>query len=220
MKSVLIAGASGMIGSLILKECLSSNEVENVVSLVRRKRNNSHTKLHEEIIDDFCDYSAQQALFKNIDVAFFCVGVYTGQVPDQEFKKITVDYAVSFGEALKNNSPHANLCLLSGAGADRTESSKTAFARYKGIAENSLSKLDLNFYAFRPGYIYPVTPRKEPNIWYRISRTLYPVIKLLGKNASITSSELAIAMFKVGMSGGEKEILENRDILEVLDAME
>ncbi len=209
-----------MVGSLILEECLSSNEIEKVVSLVRRKSNKSHPKLHEVIIDDFTDYSAQQALFNNIDAAFFCIGVYTGQVPDQEFKTITVDYAVSFGEALKNNSPDANLCLLSGAGADRTEKSKTAFARYKGIAENKISKLDLNFYAFRPAYIYPVTPRKEPNILYSISRAFYPLIKLFGKNASIRSSELAAAMFKVGMIGAEKEILENRDILEILDTIE
>lgn len=220
MKNVLIAGASGMIGSLILKECLSSDKIERVVSLVRRNSNNSHPKLHEECVDDFSDFSAHQPLFENIDAAFFCIGVYTGQVPDKEFKTITIDYAISFAQTLKNNSPDANLCLLSGAGADRTEKSKTAFARYKGMAENSISKLDLNFYVFRPAYIYPVTPRKEPNTMYRISRVLYPVIKLFGKNASIKSSELAVAMFKVGMGGAKKEILENRDILEILDKTE
>ena len=217
MKTVLIAGASGMVGGLILNECLSSDKVEKVISLVRKKSNQDHPKLHEELIDNFSDYSAHHALFKNIDAAFFCIGVYTGQVPDQEFKTITVDYAVSFGETLKNNSPEANLCLLSGAGSDRTEKSKTAFARYKGMAENRIFRMGLNFYTFRPGYIYPVTPRKEPNLMYRISRSLYPLIKLLGRNASIKSTELAVAMFKVGMEGAEKTILENKDILDILD---
>ena len=55
---------------------------------------------------------------------------------------------------------------------------------------------------------------------YRISRTLYPLIKLFGSNASIKSTELATAMFKVGMEGNGKEILENRDILGVLDVKE
>ena len=209
-----------MVGNLILSECLTSDSVEKVISLVRRKGNQSHPKLQEEIIDDFSDYSAHQSLFQNIDAAFFCVGVYTGQVPDQEFKKITVDYALAFAETLKEISPNANLCLLSGAGADRTEKSKTAFARYKGIAENMISNLELNFYTFRPGYIYPVTPRKEPNIMYSISRALYPLIKLLGKNASIKSTELALAMFKIGMEGAAKEILENKDILDVLESKE
>lgn len=217
MKNVLIAGASGMVGSLILKECLSSNEVAQVVSLVRQNSKHSHPKLKETIIDNFSDFSAHLGLFQNIDGAFFCIGVYTGQVPKPAFKTITVDYAVSFAEALKNNSPKANLCLLSGAGADRTEKSRTAFAKYKGIAENNISALDLNFYSFRPAYIYPVIARKEPNAMYRLSRTLYPVIKLFGKKASIKSTELAHSMFKVGMKGGKKEILENIDILEILE---
>lgn len=217
MKRVLIAGASGMVGNHLLNNCLASEQVDKVFSLVRRKSNSNHPKLHEVIIDDFSDYTTHQSLFYNIDVAFFCVGVYTGQVPDEEFKRITVDFPVSFAKALKVNSPDANVCLLSGAEADRTEKSKTSFARYKGMAENRISELDLNFYAFRPGYIYPVIPRREPNLMYSISRALYPIIRLFGKNASIKSNELAACMLKVGMDGTEKDILENRDIIELLN---
>ena len=217
MKKVLIAGASGMVGTHILEECLSSNQIDKVISLVRKKGKKSHPKLDEVIIEDFSDYTTHQSLFQHVDAAYFCIGVYTGQVPDEEFKKITVDFAVSFAQALKDNSPEANLCLLSGAGADRTEKSKTSFARYKGMAENRISEMGLNFYSFRPGYIYPVTPRIEPNMVYRISRTLYPIIKLLGNNASIKSTELAASMFKVGMEGTDKEILENRDIIAILN---
>ena len=217
MKSVLLAGASGMVGSIILQQCLDSSEVDKVVSLVRRKSNMEHAKLQEIVIDSFADYSGHEDLFQNIDTAFFCIGVYTGQVPDEQFRIITVDYAVSFAEALKRNSPRVNLCLLSGAGADRSEKSRTSFAKYKGMAENRISGLNLNFYTFRPGYIYPVTPRKEPNFMYRMMRALYPVLKLFGKNMSIKSTELASAMFRVGLNGAEKEILENRDILQILE---
>ena len=84
------------------------------------------------------------------------------------------------------------------------------------MAENGISGLNLNFYTFRPGYIYPVTARKEPNFMYSISRALYPVIRLFGSNASIKSTELAEAMFKVGLGGTENEILENKDILRIL----
>lgn len=114
---------------------------------------------------------------------------------------------------MKQGSPNAALCLLSGAGADSSEKSKTSFARYKGMAENRISDLNLNFYAFRPAYIYPVTPRKEPNLLYRMIRLFYPLLKYSGNNFSITSSELAKAMFNVGMNGADKRILENKDIL-------
>ena len=214
MKNVIIAGASGMVGKLILENCLHSAEVERVTTLVRRKSNNQHPKLIEVVVDNFSDYTSQAYLFKNIDAAFFCIGVYTGQVPDNQFKAITVDYAVALAKALKAKSPNANFCLLSGAGADRSEKSRTSFARYKGMAENQISALGLNFYTFRPGYIYPVTARKEPNIMYRIMRMLYPLIRLGGSNSSIKSTELASALFNVGLNGAKKEVLENRDILE------
>jgi len=83
------------------------------------------------------------------------------------------------------------------------------------MAENQIDAMDLAFHSFRPGYIYPETPRKEPNMMYRVSRALYPLIKLFGDNYSIKSTELAEAMFKVGMHGADKTVLENRDILGV-----
>lgn len=213
MKKVIITGASGMIGSLILQHCLSSKAVDRVTSLVRRNSGIKHPKLNEIVIDDFSNYSQQQALFQGIDVGFFCIGVYTGQVPDAKFKEITIDYAVTFSECLKINCPNATLCFLSGAGADRQEKSRVSFAKYKGIAENKIDALGLGgFYSFRPGYIYPVVPRNEPSLGYKVLRHLYPVIKLLGSNASITSAELAHAMFTAGINGADKTILENSDI--------
>ncbi len=98
------------------------------------------------------------------------------------------------------------------------EQSRVAFAKYKGMAENYLlSKKFGALHIFRPGYIYPVEKRVEPNLMYRVSRTLYPVLKLMGKGFSIKSTELGEAMFRVGIDKTDKNILENKDILEVLD---
>ncbi|WP_268037040.1 NAD-dependent epimerase/dehydratase family protein [Algoriphagus sp. PAP.12] len=216
MKKVLIAGASGMIGNIILDHCLSSSKVGEIISLVRKKSNTTHSKLKEVIIDDFTDYDKHQDLFKNIDSAFFCIGVYTGSVSDKLFKEITVDYAVSFAKMLKEHSPNAKLSLLSGAGADRTEKSKTSFALYKGMAENQIDKLGLEFYTFRPSYIFPVKKRIEPNLMYSIMRNLYPILRLLGSKFSIKSTELAKAMCEVGIKGTDKKILENKDLIQYL----
>jgi uncharacterized protein YbjT (DUF2867 family) len=218
---VIIAGSSGMIGSLVLENCLRSDKIKEIISLVRKPTNiKTHNKIKEVVIADFENYGTQSQLFKDVDSAFFCIGVYTGNVNDEQFKKITLNYAVAFAKELKKNSPNATLCMLSGAGADRTERSKTSFARYKGMAENQISELGLKFYSFRPAYIYPVIARQEPNLMYKISRTLYPLIKLFGKNASIKSTELAEAMFNVGLFGADKEILENKDIKEQLSKSE
>lgn len=217
---VVLAGSTGMIGRLILKNCLASKLISEIILLVRKPTNTSQDKRVKEIvIEDFENYSEHYTIFQNVKAAFFCIGAYTGQVADDLFRKITVDYAIAFANALKRGSENAVLCFLSGAGADRSEKSRTAFARYKGIAENQISALGMEFYTFRPGYIYPVTPRQEPNLMYSFSRFIYPLIKLFGKGMSIKSTELAASMFYAGLNGAEKEILENKDILDIYESM-
>jgi len=217
MKNVIITGASGMVGNIILQHCLKSDEINKIISIVRRKSENTHPKLEEIIHKDFSNYDGLEDKFENIDIAFFCIGVYSGAVSDEKFKEITVDYTKVFADKLKEFSPNVCFCFLSGSGADQKEKSKVAFAKYKGMAENYLQSKNFgSFHSFRPGYIYPVEKRVEPNLMYRVSRSLYPVLKIMGKNFSIKSTELGEAMFKTGIKGTDKVILENKDILEII----
>lgn len=205
-----------MIGGIILRECLASNDVAKVTSIARKPGGIEHPKLEEVIHSDFTSYAGLEEHFKNIDAAHFCVGVYTGQVPDDKFKVITVDFAKAFADAVKDNSPKATLCFLSGAGADQKEKSRVSFARYKGMAENYLlAKSFDGLYIFRPGYIYPVEKRKEPNWTYSLMRKLYPLFKTFYSSGMITSEELAKAMFKAGMEGAHRTVLENQEIKKV-----
>lgn len=214
---VLLTGATGMIGGLVLKSCLESKEITEVVSLSRRSVEINHNKLTEVIHKDFTNFDGLENYFKDVDIVHFCLGAYTGQVKDALFKEITVDIPRAFAEMLKQHSPSCSYCLLSGAGADPSEKSRISFARYKGMAENHL--LSCNFPSttiFRPGYIYPVENRIEPNFSYRIFRILYPILKLFGQNTSIKSTQLAQAMFKAGMDKMENRILENKEIINYL----
>jgi hypothetical protein len=91
-----------------------------------------------------------------------------------------------------------------------------SFARYKGAAEKAL--LDTGFprvHIFRPGYIYPVTQRREPNLMYTISRFLYPLLRRIYPNIGIPSENLTAAMVHAGLYGtaeNKNPILENKDI--------
>lgn len=210
---VIIAGSTDMVGSLILKKCLERSDVF-VTTIVRKPTGVSDPKLKEIVHTDYLDYSTIKQYFKDQDICFYCIGVYTGQVLEDEFIKITVDYTKAFAETLREQSDNTNFCFLSGQGADSKENSSVLFAKYKGIAENIL--ISLNFkclHLFRPGYIYPVNPRKEPNLLYRVMRLLYkPLIKPFFPGFSITSEGLANAMVKVGFEGGNKLVYENCDI--------
>lgn len=214
---VLIAGASGMIGGLLVERCIHSPITDEIRLLVRKPLDFKHKKINEMVVDDFKDLSPAYSFFKDIEAAFFCIGAYSGQLTDAAFKEITVDYADAFTDAIQRNCESASYCFLSGQGADLTESSSLSFAKYKGMAENYILKSNLQrINIFRPSYIYPVQKRKEPNILYTIMRIVYPVVKLAGKNKSITSVQLADAMFKAGITGANKGILENAHIIDYI----
>jgi len=208
MKKVIITGATGMVGGIVLRKCLESPEVSHVTSISRRTTGVKHEKLTEILRKDFLDLSTLSDHFKGIDIAYFCLGVYTGQVPNDLFKTITVDYTKSFADALKAESPDAHFCFLSGEGADPKEKSRVAFARFKGMAENYLIQQEFGaLHIFRPAYIYPVEKREEPNISYRVFRRLYPIMKALYPAGEITSEQLGQAIFQTGLSKGPEEVI-------------
>ena len=214
MKNIIITGATGMIGKLLLEVCLQRMDVNKVTSITRRAVGIQHPKLLEVVHDDFLDFSKIETHFKNQDICFFCIGVYTGQVSKEEFKKITVDYTKAFAETLRRNSD-VSFCFLSGAGADSKEKSKIMFAKDKGIAENILLNLKFKHtYIFRPGYIYPVIQRIEPNRQYILMRKLYKFISIIYPNIGLTSNQLVSKMIDVAFKGGDKNIYENKDIKE------
>ena len=195
---------------------MQSEHVSQVISIGRKSSTKQHAKLEELIVPNLFELDLDNMIFKDVDAVFFCIGVYTGAVDKATFRKITTDLPVAFAKQVYEHSPNTKFCLLSGAGADRTEKSRAMFARDKGAAENQLAAIGFKaFHSFRPAYIYPVNARKEPNFMYEVSRQLYPLIKLFGKNASIESVQLAQAMFNVGMDESiTKEVLENYEILE------
>lgn len=169
--------------------------------------------MSEEIYTNFFVYTTIEGNLKNQDICFYCIGVYTGQVPTEEFKKIIVAYTEIFANTLKKNSEATNFCFFSGQGADSSAKNKVLFAREKGIAENILVKLKFaSIHIFRSGYIYPDVKRVEPNFIYNLMHLLYKPIKFIYPNVGIASQKLAARMVDVGIYSGDKFFYENDDI--------
>jgi uncharacterized protein YbjT (DUF2867 family) len=157
------------------------------------------------------------------EAAVFCLGTYTGTVPDAELRKITVDYTIEFARVLRLSNPDAAFSFLSGNGADPTGRSRIPYARHKGEAEKALLAEGFpRVYIFRPAYIYPVEPRKEPNFSYRLLRAIYPVFRVLFPNQVIRADDLARAMVDVALRRtGERGglVFENRDIRAMAESL-
>jgi len=215
-KRLVIVGATGMVGGYALRYALDRPDVGAVTAIVRRKLGISHPKLKEVLHPDFADCSALAETLSGQDAAVFCLGTYTGVVPDAEMHTITVDYTIEFARVLHGSSPEVAFSFLSGSGADQTGRSRMAFARYKGEAENALLAVGFShLYIFRPAYIYPVEPRKEPNVSYRVLRSIYPAFRLLFPNQVIRADDLARVMVDAALHGTPQHtgpVFENRDI--------
>jgi len=219
---LVILGASGMVGGYALRYMLDHPTIERVTAIGRRKLGVSHPKLVEVLHQDFSNCASLAQAASDQDACVFCLGTYTATVQDAELRTITVDYTIEFARILRSSSPDAAFAFLSGAGADQTGRSRIAYARYKGEAEKALVATGFpSVYIFRPAYVYPVEPRKEPNFSYRLLRMIYPVFRALFPNQVIPADDLARAMVDVTiLKRGEREhlVFENRDIRAMVES--
>jgi uncharacterized protein YbjT (DUF2867 family) len=215
MKRVVIVGSSGMVGGYALRYALQNPSIEQVVSVGRKRLSISHPNLNEVLHPDFADCSALAEALSGLHAAVFCIGTYTGAVSATEMRKITVDHALEFAR-VRASSPEATFAFLIGNGADPTGRSRTAFARNKGAAEKGLRAAGFpRLYLFRPAYIYPVEPRKEPTLSYRLLRAVYPAFRIFFPGLSIRSDDLGRVMVDLSVQDTaqpESRVLENRDI--------
>jgi uncharacterized protein YbjT (DUF2867 family) len=223
-KRLVIVGATGMVGGYCLRDALENPAVGRATSIGRRKLGISHPKLTEVLHPDFADCSPLAEVLSGQDAAVFCLGAYTGAVTDADLRTITVDYTIEFARVLRLSSPDAAFSFLSGSGADPTGRSRIPYARYKGEAEKALLAAGFpRAYIFRPAYIYPVEPRKEPNFSYRLLRTIYPAFRLLFPNQVIRADDLARSMVDAVVSGtGQRvgPVFENRDIRAIVESLQ
>src|ERR1700736_4704302 len=129
---LVIVGATGMVGGYALRYALEHPAVARVTSIGRRKLGISHPKLDEVVHRDFADCSALAEPLSGQGAAVYCIGAYTGAVPDAVLRKIAVHYTIEFARVLCGASPDAAFSFLSGSAADPTGRSRVPYARYKG----------------------------------------------------------------------------------------
>jgi uncharacterized protein YbjT (DUF2867 family) len=219
---LVIVGATGMVGGYALRYALDNSDVKSVTSIGRKKLGISHPKLKEVLHQNFADCSPLADALSNQDAVVYCLGTYTGSVSDDQLRVITADYAIEFARVFRDSSPDAAFSFLSGSGADPTGQSRLAFARYKGQAEKALLAAGFpRVYLFRPAYIYPVEPRKEPNFNYRLMHAIYPVFRVLFPNQVIRADDLARVMVDVVLRQTQERqdvVFENRDIRTMVES--
>lgn len=209
----IITGSTGMVGEGVLLECLSSDNVEQVLVLNRRAGGISHPKLREVLVEDFFDLSGVVSELEGYNACFFCLGVSSVGISRAEYRRITYDLTLNFARALAAISREMTFCYVSGAGTDGTQHSRLEWARVKGATENALLELFERAYMFRPGVMQAIAGQQRLKTPYRLLAWLYPVGRAISPALFCTLREVADAMIHVALRGAPKRVLEVTDIV-------
>jgi uncharacterized protein YbjT (DUF2867 family) len=213
---VILFGASGMIGSGVLLECLRDPRVRSVLSVGRSATGRSHPKLREVVRDDFLQYGDMEEDLGGHQACFFCLGVSAAGMSEEAYHRVTHDLTLATARALVELNPGLTFCYVSGEGTDSSETSRIMWARVKGKTENRLLELPTETYMFRPGFVQPVEGVRSKTGLYRalyaVAAPLYPIIRRIAPTHVTTSVNLGKAMIRVGVEGYARDVLENVDI--------
>lgn len=210
----IITGASGMVGEGVLHECLQHPAVEAVLVVGRKPCGTTHPKLTEIIHSDLSDVSAIAEQMKGYNACYFCAGVSSLGLSEEEYTRITYSLTMSFAQTLSALNPEMTFCYVSGASTDSTEQGSLMWARVKGKTENDLAKLPFKqVFAFRPGFMNPTPGLKNTLAPYRYLSWLFPVLRIFLSTRVSTLAEVGVAMINAALYGSEKRILEVPDII-------
>lgn len=220
---VVLFGATGMIGSGALIECLEHPDVDSVLAVGRRSCEVEHDELDEVVHDDFLDYSRLRDRFAGVDACLFCLGVSAAGMSEEEYTRITRDFTLAAARALWSVNPDLSFCYISGAGADSEEKSRMMWARVRGGLENRLLEMDGGpAWIFRPGFVQPMKGVTSGTRLYRAAYAalgpLFPVLERMAPNHVTTTERLGLALIRVARDGAPRTHLENRDINALAEA--
>lgn len=211
---VIVTGATGMVGEGVLHECINSDEVEEILIVGRRPCRVIHPKVKEIVHKDFFDLSTIESQLTGYNACFFCLGVSSVGMKEDEFTKYTYTLTMNFAGVLSKNNPGMVFCYVSGKGTDSSEKGRAMWARVKGKTENDLMKLPFKrVYNFRPGIMTPTKGLKNTLTAYKYIGWLIPIIKTFSSSWVCSLKQVGIAMINVATKGYEKQIVEIKDIL-------
>ena len=212
----IITGTTGMVGEGVLHICLKNPEVESVLVVNRRSCGVVHPKLKEIIHQDFFNFSGIEAELTGYNACYFCLGISSVGVKQDEYYKMTYTLTMHVAETLSRLNSNMTFCYVSGAGTDSTEKGRSAWARVKGKTENDLMKLPFKTaYAFRPGFIKPIKGLKFAHPFYKYILWLFPVGRAVFPNGFCTLGEVGLAMIHAVTVGYSKRVLEGKDIIKL-----
>ena len=193
-RTALVAGATGLVGSHLVRRLLDGGRYGRVTTLGRRPLDLAHPKLDDRVVDfdrlpDAPDLPAS-------DDAFCCLGTTIKKAGSEEaFRRVDHDYVLDFARRAQRHGA-TQLLVVSALGADA--GSRVFYNRVKGEMERAVAALGFEAVQIvRPALLLgerDVTRPKE-KVAELITRPLTPLLRgPLRKVRPIHGDTVAAAM--------------------------
>lgn len=192
----IVLGASGLIGSNLVRVLIRDKSFDEVVLLVRKKLDISSSIVRQKIINFDLIEEYQDELYGN--VIFSCLGTTRSQVPDyQEYRKIDLDYPKKIAEVAAKHGVE-QFHVISSIGANKN--SFSSYLKLKGELEEALKNIPFkSLHIYRPSFITGkrAKERMSDKIVIPLMKFINPVLSgSLKKYRSIEAHVIANAMIK------------------------
>jgi uncharacterized protein YbjT (DUF2867 family) len=212
VKTALLFGASGLVGSHVLSQLISNNSYSKIKLFVRTTINISDPKI-EIIQTDFKNLENHREDIKGDD-CFFCIGTTKKNSPDKnEYKRVELEVPKQVAQIAKSNSVNSFVFISSGY-ADPKSSGD--YLKFKGEVEEELKRLNFQKLGImRPSFL--LGDRKEKRIGEKIGIFVFKLLSplFLGplkKMKPIQSATVAKAMIAITQNKVSKTIFESDEI--------
>ena len=212
MKTALVFGSSGLVGSHVLDQLIKSNSYNKIKIFVRSPALNINEKV-EVIETDFINLDPIKSYISGDD-CFFSIGTTKKNTPDtMEYRRVEYNIPIDIAQIAKKNLVK-NFSYVSSGYADANHLS--AYLKNKGEVELFLKNINFSKLAImRPSFL--LGNRKEFRIGEKIGSIAFKALSplLLGKLKKIRpikAETVAKAMIKALNSNNNQKIFESDQI--------
>ena len=215
MKTALLFGASGLVGSHLLSLIIKNNNYNKIKLFTRSETTISNSQI-EIIKIDFNNLENHKDSIIGDD-CFFCIGTTRKNTPDKnEYIKVEYNIPVEVAKIAKENSINS-FTYISSMGANPSASG--LYLKNKGQAEEALKKLNFpKLSIMRPSIL--LGNRRENRIGEKIGifvmKSFSPLfLGKMKKYKPIKVENVAKAMINVVENNYQKTIFESDKIMEI-----